>query len=37
MHNNSAAKVEVLGNYLRSLGFGFGRGGDVGSVFVLAV
>ena len=37
MHDNSAAKVEVLGGFLRGLGFGFGRGGNVWSGFSLAV
>lgn len=37
MHDNSAAKVEVLGGFLRGLAFGFGRGGGVRGVFALAV
>lgn len=37
MYDNSAAKVEVLGGFLRGLGFGFGRGGNVWSGFSLAV
>ncbi len=37
MHDNSAAKVEVLGGFLHGLGFGFGRGGSVRGGFALAV
>ena len=37
MHDNSAAKVEVLGGFLRGFGLGLGRGGNVWSVFALAV
>lgn len=37
MHNNSAAKVEILDGLLRGLGLGFGRSGGVRGVFVLAV
>lgn len=37
MHDNSAAKIKVLGGFLRGLGLGFGRGGNVWSVFALAV
>ena len=37
MHDNSAAKVEVRGGFLRGLGLGFGRGGGVRGVFALAV
>lgn len=37
MHDNSAAKVKVLGGFLRGLGFGFGRGGNVRGGFALAV
>lgn len=37
IHDNSAAKIKVLGGFLRGLGLGFGRGGNVWSVFALAV
>lgn len=37
MHDNSAAKVEVLGGFLRGIGLGFGRDGSVLGVFALAV
>lgn len=37
MHDNVAAKVEVLGGFLCGLAFGFGRGGGVRGVFALAV
>lgn len=37
MHDNSAAKVEVLGGFLRGLRFGFGRDGSVRGGFALAV
>ena len=37
MHDNVAAKIEVLGGFLCGLGLGFGRGGGVRGVFALAV
>lgn len=37
MHDYSAAKIKVLGGFLYGLGLGFGRGGNVWSVFALAV
>lgn len=37
MYDYSAAKVEVLGGFLRGIGLGFGRDGSVLGVFALAV
>ena len=37
MYDCSAAKVEVLGGFLRGIGLGFGRDGSVLGVFALAV